>query len=489
MGKINNYPYSNMVHQNVNWIVDKVKEASEKAEHAEQTVQEMDSRIEQVEENKIDKVTEPYRLYGTDGNGEQTSRALDFFHNFQPQSIPVRAVNGAIRTPAPTLDNEAANKKYVDDAVSGVGDNKVDKTGEANKIYGTDSHGEQVVYSAASSVSSETVVVRTVDGRIKSSTPVDDVDVANKEYVDRQDAKREAKWITVVDDVIYTSLDTNTKTYDLRCGDPALAGCDELRIYTVVDNGDIEPELYNSTDLDISVNNDFFFSVKGGVPQSSTQRREQEGLDMHSWDWSSFGFGDINYVVLSGEIFSDKGAFQRANVSIASSLDNTTYNYEYDPAEDTPSVDTPGFRGYPIKFENEYGATVTGTYLTVVYDSAPGVQPGQIIIESFTQGSIAQFSAGVWYYNKVFVEHKIATGTFDMKFINSEMAETETAGSGNRNNIDEGHIIPMANVNRYAMHPANNIIDYVTIRVSNGVIREGTRVIIKYKGEVLKQDE
>lgn len=407
MSKSNNYPYTNMVYQNIDWMADEVKAASEKAEHAEQTVQEMDSRIQRMEEIKVDKISEPYRLYGTDGSGEQTSRALDFFHNFQAQSVPVRSVTGAIRTPAPTLDNDAANKKYVDDAVSGAGG---------------------------------------------------------------------AKWTTVVDDTIETALDSNSKTYALQDIE-----CEELKITTIIDNGDTDPTLYTSTDLDVSVNGGFFFSIDGAVPQSSSQRRVQEDTEVKSWDWSGFGFGDVSYVALS-KVFSNRAAFQNAEVSITSSLSGRTFDYQYDIGEEEITIDTPGFRGHQVKFVQSGGDTIYGVYLTEVNPASEGVVPGQVIFNAFLPTTdVSEFSAGYWSYDDSTVEHKIATGTLDMTFINTEMAETETSGSGNRDDIDDGHIIPMSNIKHYAIHPADHIISTVQVRVSNGVIREGTRIIIQYK--------
>lgn len=62
--------------------------------------------------------------------------------------------------------------------------NKLDKVTTANKIYGTDSNGNQINIAWSTAANDDTVVVRLGDGRIKVSDPVVWNDAANKNYVD-----------------------------------------------------------------------------------------------------------------------------------------------------------------------------------------------------------------------------------------------------------------------------------------------------------------
>ena len=53
MAKINNYPYTNMVYQNIDWVIDEAEGAKVTAERAEQTAQGMDSRVSTLETDML----------------------------------------------------------------------------------------------------------------------------------------------------------------------------------------------------------------------------------------------------------------------------------------------------------------------------------------------------------------------------------------------------------------------------------------------------
>lgn len=67
-------------------------------------------------DNKLDKSTFKYGMYGVDANGNQTMYKQN--SEATPYSIPLRNANGALVTKTPVSDNEAATKAYVDNAVS-----------------------------------------------------------------------------------------------------------------------------------------------------------------------------------------------------------------------------------------------------------------------------------------------------------------------------------------------------------------------------------
>ena len=71
-------------------------------------------------DNKLDKVTNQtstHQIYGKQGNGTQTMFSLER-DTTTGLSIPQRTSNGTIRTAQPLVDNDTANKKYVDDNCS-----------------------------------------------------------------------------------------------------------------------------------------------------------------------------------------------------------------------------------------------------------------------------------------------------------------------------------------------------------------------------------
>lgn len=62
--------------------------------------------------------------------------------------------------------------------------NKVDKTSSTNKVYGTDSNGDQTTLPYANSSSTANAIAQyDANGRLKSAAPSADDDVANKKYV------------------------------------------------------------------------------------------------------------------------------------------------------------------------------------------------------------------------------------------------------------------------------------------------------------------
>ena len=106
--------------------------------------------------------------------------------NVLPDTIPLRSHSGNVATGTPEYNNDATPKSYVDDALDG----KLDKITTAGnyRLYMINSEGNQgvaqLVLTPPESISGYAVPWYTTDGRIKSRTPQDDLDCANKAYVD-----------------------------------------------------------------------------------------------------------------------------------------------------------------------------------------------------------------------------------------------------------------------------------------------------------------
>lgn len=469
MAKINNYPYTNMVYQNVDWITDEVKEAKETSERAEQTVQEMDSRVSTLE---IDMRNAESQLAAHEVTINQNSTEISALRN------SLSNVSGKVTDLDAQLPVVRSIAVSAEEKGNALETSKVDKTNNGNRVYGTNGSGEQSTYTVDvnNELTPASVVVRAENGTIKTSAPVLHNDATNKQYVD--EAVANYIWDTAIDDTIATALDTNTKTYDVIISD-----CKELKITTIIDSGATNPTLYDSENLEVSINDGSFFSVDGGVPNASSSREEtEEFANMYTWDWSSFGFGEQKAQILTKKKFTTIESLTAANVSITSYLSSDTY--EVISVDPTPtSADTPGYKGYKVTFQKTGDPTTLryGVLTTQVESAAPDLQVGMLCICSFDAGGdISDLFSGKWMYTDTVALHKIATGNLDMKFINADMAETETSGSGNRDAIDNGTIIPAANIKHYALHRTDNSIRSVQVKVSNGVIREGTRVIIQY---------
>lgn len=537
MANINNYPYTNMVYQNVDWLADEVEEAKAMSERAEQTAQGMDSRVSTLETDmndvynqlashestinqnsteistlrdslsnvagevkdindaqlpavrstavraeekadalqtsKVDKTNTGYRVYGTNSSGEQSTYAIDVTNELKPDSVVTRAANGIIKTPAPVINNDAANKQYVDEAVS----SKVDKAGVPNILYGTNHASREVGITYSQGANVNTIVQRTEDGTIRTNPPVNIFDATNKRYVD------ELKWTTVLDKTLAAPTESNVINYtDFT----SIENCKELKITTIIDNGATNPTLYDSENLEVSINGGFSFSVNGAVPNaSSTVEATQEFTTMYTWDWSSFGFGEQQAQILTKRKFT-RESLLAANVSITSILSSDTYEVT-SVNESATSADAPGYKGYKVTFQKTGDPNTLryGVLATQVESAAPDLQVGMLCICSFDAGGdISDLSSGEWTYTDTVAIHKIATGNLDMKFINADMAETETSGSGNRDAINNGTVIPESNIKHYALHPADATINTIQIHLSNGVFREGTRIIVRCKGIV-----
>lgn len=468
MANINNYPYTNMVYQNVDWLVDEVEAAKGISERAEQMVQEMDSRVSTLETDMNDVYNQlAAHEVAINQNSTEISTLRDSLSNVSGKVTDLEAQLPVVRSTAISAEEKA----------NALETSKVDKTADGYRVYGTNSSGEQSTYAidVTNELKPVSVVVRAANGTVRTPAPVLNNDAANKQYVD--EAVANYIWDTAMDDTIETALDTNTKTYDVQ-----ISECKELKITTIIDNGATNPTLYDSTNLEVSVNGGSFFSIDGGVPNEySSVEKTEDFTNMYTWDWSSFGFGEQQAQILTNRKFTRESLLE-ANVSITSYLSNDTYEV-ISVNESATSADAPGYKGYKVTFQKT-GDPATlryGVLATQVESAAPDLEVGMLCICSFDAGGdISDLFSGKWTYTDTVAIHKIATGNLDMKFINADMAETETSGSGNRDAIINGTVIPESNIKHYALHPADNSIHSVQVKVSNGVIREGTRVIIQY---------
>lgn len=185
----NAYPYTNMTMQNIDWLISSVRELYDKEATLEENVTKIEAQMATLQadvnniavklDNKVDKTTEPAKIYGTDPDGvpflyTQTATEATLY------SVPLRNENGAIVAAAAQQGNEVVNLTQMDTALG----EKVNKTKTPNQVYGTDTNGMQSRYDISKNASSISVVQRTESGTIKAANPTQNNELTTKEYVD-----------------------------------------------------------------------------------------------------------------------------------------------------------------------------------------------------------------------------------------------------------------------------------------------------------------
>ena len=122
--------------------------------------------------------TSQYQVYAKAPDGSQTMITASIPAN--NNAVAIRGANGNVSTAAPTADEHAANKKYVDD-------NFIAKDSSASsydQVYGKTQGGVQTKFSVALGAYANTIPVRDGSGRIYTGSPVEQGHAANKQYVD-----------------------------------------------------------------------------------------------------------------------------------------------------------------------------------------------------------------------------------------------------------------------------------------------------------------
>ncbi len=183
----NAYPYTNMTMQNIDWLISSVRELYDKEATLEENVTKIEAQIQTLQADvaniidtldaKVDKTTEPAKIYGTDPNGmpflyTQTATETTLY------SVPLRNENGAIVAAAAQQGNEVVNLTQMNTALEG----KVNKTTARQIVYARDSAGNDIALSYDSEATVG-VAVRGQNGVLKVGTPVANDDATTKKYV------------------------------------------------------------------------------------------------------------------------------------------------------------------------------------------------------------------------------------------------------------------------------------------------------------------
>lgn len=117
-------------------------------------------------------------LYVDDSN---TNDIGDIPSYVSPEFGDTRSSNGVLITSTPTKPYQAANKDYVDNGFVA----KVTTSTQDNRVYGLRADGTQAVFATSQNVPQiENIAQYTTGNNIRTNTPIDNLDCANKKYVD-----------------------------------------------------------------------------------------------------------------------------------------------------------------------------------------------------------------------------------------------------------------------------------------------------------------
>ena len=154
--------------------------------------QELVTKVNDLENNKLDKVTSTSsnnRVYGVTASGKQTTYNISVSPN--NDALARFGTNGVLQSNSPINNTDVTNKEYVDNLAS----TKVDKGQPGSKwqLYGIGSKTTPLpngnTISTAEQAVPNTVINRNTDGRAEIKDPINNLDIANKGYVDTKVSK------------------------------------------------------------------------------------------------------------------------------------------------------------------------------------------------------------------------------------------------------------------------------------------------------------
>jgi len=147
----------------------------------------INNRLDVLEAGKVDKTTSINKVYGTNGQGQDTCHNIDSDAVYTGNIVKrVSPSDDNIRVAlAPLASTDAASKNYVDTYHDISKLDKVTSASETQRVYSIDTDGSQTVTPVSSGVSENFIVKRTATGAIRvPETPVDNNEATSKKYVD-----------------------------------------------------------------------------------------------------------------------------------------------------------------------------------------------------------------------------------------------------------------------------------------------------------------
>lgn len=191
-GTLNAYPYTNLVYQNIDWLIKTVYNLCERMTNAETAITDIRKELLNLAEDdkklqdnidtlqlyidaelnkKVDKTTQNYKIYGTDGNGQQVTydQTVDPF----AYTIPLRSENGNVHTATLPDDDDAAINYYY------LKEYYLLKSNQSDTIYGVKSDGGQYQYPLRSGAVQSSIALRGTNATLKVSKATQDDEAVN----------------------------------------------------------------------------------------------------------------------------------------------------------------------------------------------------------------------------------------------------------------------------------------------------------------------
>lgn len=195
---INNYPYTNMTYQNIDWWINKVREIGAEQVKLIAQMETLQADVDNIVDkfgDKVDKLETKNVVYATDNSTPAKTIGIQYMESPFEGTIPIRDGIGSLQVPTAQDDTQAVNKGQMDTALEG----KVNKTTARQVVYARNSEGNEIALSYDSEATVG-VAVRGQNGVLKVGTPVANDDATTKEYVDNAIATAPTGgWTTVID--------------------------------------------------------------------------------------------------------------------------------------------------------------------------------------------------------------------------------------------------------------------------------------------------
>ena len=180
----NAYPYTNMTMQNIDWLISSVRELYDKEATLEENVVKIEAQIVTLQADvnnivdkfgdKVDKLNVKNNVYVTDGSTPPKTTGIAYSELPVEGTIPFRDGIGSLQVPTAQDATQAVNKGQMDTALDG----KVDKTTESAKIYGTDGNGMPFLYTqTATETTLYSVPIRNENGAIVANRAQQDMEL------------------------------------------------------------------------------------------------------------------------------------------------------------------------------------------------------------------------------------------------------------------------------------------------------------------------
>lgn len=180
---INNYPYTNMTYQNIDWLINKVREIGAEQVKLIAQMETLQADVDNIVDkfgDKVDKLETKNVVYATDNSTPAKTIGIQYMESPFEGTIPIRDGIGSLQVPTAQDDTQAVNKGQMDTALNG----KVNKTTQSVRIYGTDRDGNPYLYKQNMDAEPFAIPSRNANGAIVAAAARQGDEVVNLTQMD-----------------------------------------------------------------------------------------------------------------------------------------------------------------------------------------------------------------------------------------------------------------------------------------------------------------